>query len=461
MGNLKVLILSAGFFMGGLFVTSSAFAAEKTCVAIFQLPPEPITGTEYINGMELNRQGALYLEKREVQSQTNDLLADTGHTTTRAVQEMRLLRQRFDFELRVKADSLAAANVYRELYENRHLALSELIKYTDAPARLKDETIRRNARFLLPALTRGKMNKDMEKEVADIIDDPVMDVERILDIYDRVLGRVVDEYNYVEWFLQNLEKKPRFSQDPNAAPNVALIEALKENIAYVRRTMSASSLALRFPELEILSDAVIAERAAGIIKSRPLILVSWLELVRDAQGAYKTDLYVKSLLQVQTLQDLVYKFVPAQFKVPISKFIGMNYNVYVLRVYLEDIMSVLDAPTIDSRVKVMMEVGPARDNLAQFLETFARLAPEMESWIEIRNYMAEKAKNEPLYDFYYQEMLKAQAKVPALKFISKLTEPSKFDGYVGWVLPMGGAATTTAVVTFPQWWPWVAQILNL
>jgi hypothetical protein len=408
---------------------------------------------------DLERQGELYLEKRTAQSEADALVASTGHTQARTIQQMRVLRLRFDFELRVKADPLAAANLYREIYENRHLVLSELIKYIDAPPESKDEVIRRNARYLLPALTAGKRYSSMREDVQEVISESPMDVERILDIYDRILGHVVDEYKYIEWFLRDLERNPRLSQDPTAAPNPEVLQKLISNINYVRKTISADNLARRFPGLDILSDSQIAGRADDIIKSRPTILVSWLELVRDEQQVYKKDLYVKSFFQVQALQDLIYKFVPVQFKVPISRFIGMSYNVYVLRLYLEDIMSVLDAPTVESQVKVLMEVGPARDNLEQFLETFARLAPEMESWSRLRTYIAAKAKDEPVYDSFYQEMLKAEKKIPSLKFISKLSEPSQFDSYVGWILPMGIVTAGTAVSTFPTWWPYVEKLL--
>lgn len=445
---MKLMILAA------LTFSSLNSFAQQNCLELFSneavLAEEVLQRHDLlvVDGAQLNRQGSLYIEKMTLDSEIDELIASTGSDQTQAAQDIRLRKQRFEFSLRIKGDKETALAIYRPLYERYKLAVSELIKYFSVEeGQQRAMIIRQNGRYLVKALTAGNRFADLQPQVDGILAEPVLDVEKVLDIYDHVIARTVNEYKEAEALIREMGNDPKLNERDMAG------------LIYVIDNLTSDSFAERFPSLQVVTDKQISEFASLVMKARPQILVYWLEMVKQDQLRYKQKIIVSSLVLLKSLKDLVFKVVPPQFRVAISNFLGISYNVYVINVHIEGIKDVVRAPDLESRVKVLMEVGPQRKNLDQFLETFARLSPQMDIWIELKTYIGAR-KNETTYGVFYEKMLAAEAKIKDLNYISMLTVPSKFDNYAIWVVPAIGAGLTTVAATYPTWWPWITSLFG-
>lgn len=378
----------------------------------------------------------LYEEKRKFDASIDGQLHWFGASLSKAVRDMRKRRQEFQMAL-LQGDALIAANMYRSLYESYGVSLSLLVNYARGNKATRDTELREHtSRYLLNGLTADKQYADIRTIVDSIYKNGrTPENAEILDVLDRVLSRSSDEFRYIEYHLKSLETS-------NETP-----ESVLENVKYIRSRLSVDSLAAKF-RFKLLKDAEIrsGSAASAIADSRPQILVYWLKRVSQLQKQHSRRLRLRSVFHVEALQKLITRL-PISVRGAVLALARIDYNTYVIDRHIESIEAVYLAQK-DVRLQVFLgKVGQGdKYKSAQYLETMARLASDMDTWNDLKVQVTAGAKTHANYKELLAQMEAAEKLIPKLGFISKLNSPSMHDHLVGWVMP-GMAGVGTLVYT--------------
>lgn len=391
-------------------------------------------------------QGKAYVEARRSSTETDKYLEDAGLSVTTAVARMRQRGELLVFELRTKSDPSAAVQLYRSIFEPCSVALSEMIKYMSAPARSRNDVLMKNAPFMIEALTQGELFKDVRPEVQRMKEAGELKPEEVLAIYDIVVGRTVNEFKYIRGLIARLEKED------------GITDIFSQNIKYFKDKLSLDATSSKYSALDMISERQLLDNMYAAIDNRPGVLVAYLQLVSKIQRSENTRMIVRSILHTEQIRSLIYKYVPAVIREPVSRFFKMSYNQYVLQVHLKNINPILTAKTEQTRMDLFM-VAMGEPRAEQMIETLVRLSKDIPVVMEIKKYFESKKDDDIAYKAIHEMILDAEKKVPKLGFISSLKNPSKFDNYAVWVLPAVGAGLTWAVIAFPDWWPHVQNIM--
>lgn len=408
-------------------------AEAKKVREIFEMTETEMDGLIHIARKEfgdntLSRQDVLhrlYAEKRSFDASIDGELRWFGASLSKAVRDMRKRRQEFEMAL-LQGDGLIAANMYRSLYESYGVSLSLLVNYARGNKATRDAELKENiSKHLLTGLTADKQYADIRKVVDEMYKNGrEPHLAEVLNVLDRVLSRSTDEFRYVEWNMKRLENSPD------------TISSVLDNLKYIRGRLSIDSLGTKF-RFKLLKDTEVRDGQAlsSITDARPQILVYWLKRVAQLQKQHSRRLRLRSLLHVEALQKYITRL-PLSIRGAVLALARIDYNTYVIDRHIESIEAVYLASK-DARLQVFLgKVGQGdKFKTAQYLETMARLASDMDTWNSLKEQVKDLAKDHVNYKELLAQMEKAETNIPKLGFISKLNSPSMHDHLVGWVVP--------------------------
>lgn len=329
----------------------------------------------------------------------------TGQYERSSLFKLRERRRKFEFYFKTSRELSEAVNIYRDVFKDTEFSFLKLKNYYKTPVAERDAV----------------MSKE---ELAAV---------------EKTFGENYGDYKFIRQYLEGILKTEPI--DATSAEGI-----LYSNAKYVFGRLGVPVISERFHGLrEELERPTIAEIELVFRRTPgPLIAKLKRDLREERVLAFRT--FVSSLLQIQTLQKMVYKILPKKLKEPVTAFLGLNYNSYVLKRYLSDISLIVEAKTPENQLIVFREIA-AKHSSQEFYVTFARLVSYSEIWINLRKEV-ESRKDEPIYARLLEDMQKAEADLKNYSFLPQFHTPSLIDHFTKWVAPAGIGAATYAYADF-------------
>lgn len=329
----------------------------------------------------------------------------TGQYERSSLFALRERRRKFEFYFKTSGELYEAVNIYRDVFKNTEYSFLQLKRYYKTPAAERDAY-----------LSKAELEK-----------------------VEKTFGENYGDYKFVRQYLEAILKT-----EPTDAASAEGV--LYSNAKYVLNRLGVPVIAERFHGLEEALVRPSLEEIELVFRKTPGPLIAKLkrDLREERVLAFRT--FVSSLLQIKTLQQMIYKVLPKKLKEPVTAFLGLNYNSYVLKRYLSDISLIVEAKTPESQLTVFREIA-AKHSSQEFYVTFARLVSYTEVWINLRK-AVESHKGEPIYERLLEDMQKAEADLKNYSFLPQFHKPSLIEHFTKWIAPMGIAVTTYAYTDF-------------
>lgn len=404
-----VLILS-------IFLTGNAFGKEA-CVEIFIQNTPAVSETsvrEEVSkspekektALEKITQEQLEAAAKELAEQMSSLESKiewwsnlTGQYERTSLFALRDRRKKFIFYFEKSNELYEAVNIYRETFKNLELSFLQMKKYYSTPVAERG------------ALYSAKQIKEIET----------------------VFGENYGDYKHVRQYLEAMMvKEPSDATSPEGLAYA--------NAKYVLGRLGVPVMAERFEGLAATRERPSLTEIENLFRSTPGPLFAKLKRDLREERSLAIRTFVYGTLQLQAIQQLIFKVLPAKLKEPITNFLGINYNSYVLKRYLSDIELVVSAKTPENQLAVFREIA-AKHSSNDFYLTFARLVSYTDIWINLRKLVVER-KDAAVYKRLLEDMDKAEAQLKDYSFLPQFHKPSLIDHFTKWIAPIGITSAT-------------------
>lgn len=400
----------------------SVFAAPQ-CRNLFKEQKEKATLKTKSDKPEMNSEISEIIDQLALAVNEIRILRDkidfwrnmTGDAGRKALHDLRLNKKYFIFLFKNAQDTTIAIEQYRNVFIDVELGWYRLNQVafeiaSTGSTKISDHEI-------------AELKKNFAKSYADYT--------FIRSVLERVASGKMSAKERIE--LANIE---------NESDQIAVKAALKhssDNAKFVLKSLGTASFIndnsreyIRRPSLQQIDSFFQNNTDLVILK-----LKSDLKLQRK----YALRMIPITLTQIETIQSLVLRAVPERFRAVVGGFIGLNYNSYVLKRYLQEIETVMNTPNAKpfQRLEVL-RILSANKNTDEFLTTFARLTVYTRHWLELKK-DAELRKAEGLiYNKFYEQMITAEQKaIKAHSWLTPFYKPSFIDHVRVWIGPAAGA----------------------
>lgn len=260
------------------------------------------------------------------------------------------------------------------------------------------------------------------------------------------------EYFYIRTTLEelaNLNNKNNlsnhntveFTTDTSTETNISLS---KENAHYLLNKLGIPTMIAKKDRVYFKRPSI--DELSEFFKEHPELLILKIQNDLKVQKIRALKLMPMTLLQVENIQAYILKVVPRQFRPIIGSFFAMNYNYYVLKTYLPNIMIVLDTPNEAPYQRLTaLQTKSAEKNTLEFLTTFARITLYTKSWVELKGDAEKLSKDSPIYLKFYHQMVEAEnAAVKSTSWLNPFYKPALVDYIRVWA----GSLTFWVLVYF-------------
>lgn len=244
------------------------------------------------------------------------------------------------------------------------------------------------------------------------------------------------DYFYIRTTLEELaylDSKDFTSLSNNAVdtnPDSTAINSMtlsKEKAKYLLNKLGIPTLIAKKDSAHIKRPSI--EELSDFFKEHPELLLLKIQNDLKVQKIRTIKLMPLTLLQVENIQAYILKFVPRHLKPIVGSFFALNYNHYVLKTYLPNIMKVLDSPN-DSPLQRLttLHTLATEKNTLEFLTTFARISLYTKTWVELKGEAEKLSKDSPLYLKFYNQMQEAEAAaVKSASWLHPFYKPALVD----------------------------------
>lgn len=318
--------------------------------------------------------------------------------------DLRERRQLFDFYLRETGEVYRAVSIYAQIFKNVELSYFKLQEY----------------------YASANPSVAAHPEVVRLF---------------KIFGENYSDYMYVRTYLEK-QANMRVTRDDKDG------QALKKNAQDVLRRLGLPYLTDRFPELRVLLSRPDQQQRPTINEiqemwrthTEPLLYKLKRDLAEERKLALRS--FVSSALQLQRVRDIINRGIPLSLREPITNFLGLNYNSYVLKKYLPDLELIVSARG-QGRLNTFIEIFAKYDQTAnglEFLTTYVRITSKNESWMELRTKIKELLAATPsnvLFKKLDAQMAKAEETAEKMSFVSEMHKPSMIDQFTFWIAPLG------------------------
>lgn len=264
---------------------------------------------------------------------------------------------------------------------------------------------------------------------------PSFSADQILQ-YKKDYANSFGEYFYIRTTLEELahldNKSPTFLSNNavETTPDSTVITHItlsKENAKYVLSKLGIPTLITQKDSVYIQRPSI--EELSEFFKEHPELLLLKIQNDLKVQKIRTIKLMPLTLLQVENIQAYIVKFVPRHLRPIVGSFFAMNYNHYVLKTYLPNIMKVLDTPNdIPLQRLTALQTLAAEKNTIEFLTTFARISLYTKTWVELKGEAEKLSKDSPLYLKFYNQMQEAEvAAVKSASWLHPFYKPALVD----------------------------------
>lgn len=403
-------------FFAVLVFGASAYA-QSACFDIFGMPEAKVVAPPKPQKKEPKPKDALTQEElksaaRELVEQMSSLESKiewwsnlSGQYERSSLFELRNRRRKFEFYFKTSGELYEAVNIYRETFKSVEYSFLQLKRYYKTPLAERDAVY--------------------SKEELTAI--------------EKTFGENYGDYKFVRQYLEEiLRTEPTDAASPEGV--------LYSNAKYVLGRLGIPVIGERFHGLQETLTRPSLEEIELVFRKTPGPLIAKLKRDLKEERVLALRTFVSSLLQIKTLQQMIYKVLPKKLKEPVTAFLGLNYNSYVLKRYLADIVLIVEAKTPENQLTVFREIA-AKHSSQEFYVTFARLVSYSEVWINIRK-MVESHKGEAIYERLLEDMKKAEEDLKNYSFLPHFHQPSLIDHFTKWIAPAGIAVTTYAYTDF-------------
>lgn len=218
----------------------------------------------------------------------------------------------------------------------------------------------------------------------------------------------------------------------------------KENANYLLNKLGIPTLIAQKDSIYFKRPSI--DQLSEFFKEHPELLILKIQNDLRVQKIRTLKLMPLTLLQVENIQAYILKVVPRQFRPIVGSFFAMNYNYYVLKTYLPNIIKVLDTPNdVPLQRLVSLQTLSAEKNTLEFLTTFARISLYTKTWVELKGEAEKLSKDSPLYLKFYNQMVEAE--IAAMKSASWLN-PFYKPALVDYIRVWAGSLTFWVLVYF-------------
>lgn len=401
--------------------------------------------------------------KRKYEAELQSQSLFHGQRVSSAVRSMRRRRGRFDEHL-VSNDPIAAAEVYRPLWEAYHISMSELLRYGRTKnTEARDQALIDTAQRTLEGLVASPYLSSVRQEYRRIYGEGLIfrvrralggspsrsapSVSEILAVYDTIFAISRSEFAYVNYHMNRLssiadsviQRATSPTEDAAAQTEVSDANKMKGYIETIRNRLSSDLLASRF-HVDIISQQDMNSRSSReeLFSLRPQSLVMWLKHVVDLERRRSRRLIVRASIQelfirlTNGLPDVRVSVVgyDIDLRRDIRRLIMLDYNAYVMERHIESLESVIMADVEDQPAAFLVAVARGtQETTVQFLETFARLSPDKAVWDGLKDHFAKD--DSTVAKELMRQMLEAEEKIASLGFLSRTYMATRLDMYIG------------------------------
>ncbi len=377
----------------------------------------------------------LFHQREMLEEKIRQHLVHFGFDVSQSVREMRDRRILFQ-AIMLEGDGYKGAEFYEKTFLTYNVAISQIIKYSMDRSGGRDQELQTQVtRPVLLGLAQGSEFSDIRAKINESFSgDRTPETGELINFLDLIVSRVANEVRFVEWYLNKLESE---SEDTEVG----------EAVAYMRRRLSPADLRTRY-DLPILDETLLRsiDLSQNLDAARPQIVFYWLRRVLRVQQMHSARLYVRSLVHWEKVKSWI-GTAPTVFRAPLMFLLKLDYNTYVVQQYIDS----LEAVTLNSHnIQVLLNEMGALDTISkkrgdQFLETLARLAPNMRNWNELLRSVRQAANEDGSnsnFAILERRMVEAEAKAEELGFLSTSAKTTAHSHIVGWVIPLGAAGAT-------------------
>ncbi len=361
--------------------------AQKACIDYFKVEEKKIEISDIINDA-----AKVLDEVRVLRDKINFWRNFTGDSGRKSLNDIRMHKKYFIFLFKNAQDATLAVEQYRDVFLNVELGYFRLTQ--------------------------------LEKDLASTSKKGPTKSE-LIEIKKKFAESYAD-YMYIRAALEKL-----------AEPG----QSAAESAQYVLQSLGTPSF-VSAKTAKVISRPSI-EAIHNFFRENPELLILKLKGDLSLQRKYAIRLIPSTLTQIETIQALVLKVVPERYRSIVGGFIGLNYNSYVLKIYMPDIETVIETPNSvrNQRLEVLRVIS-ANKNTDEFLTTFARLTLYTKEWVDLKK-SAEALKDEALYNKFFQQILTAEQKaIKADSWLTPFYQPSFIDHVRVWLGPIVGIAGT-------------------
>lgn len=425
---IAILILGMGL--------SSTASAAMTCSDYFLILEKDLTKTSAVGMTEtmtdqisdIIDQSSLVLDEvRALRKKINFWRNMTGDSGRKALHDLRMHKKHFVFLFKNAQDATVAIEQYRDAFLDVELGWFRMNQ------------------------VQFKKRKSLESEnpeLAGKVDE--IQAEKILEVKKRFAKNYAD-YTYIRAILERIasgklnakeaEELANVEGEADAAKVQAALNTAAQNARYVLDSLGTASF-ISDQTAQVIKRPTLAQ-IHSYFRLNPELLILKLKSDLNLQRIYALRMIPITLTQVETVQSLILKVVPERYRAIVGGFIGLNYNSFVLKRYLQDIETVIETPdnTPFQRLEVLRVIS-SNKNTDEFLTTFARLTLYTKQWVDLKK-QAEKKQDEPIYEKFYQQMLTAEQKaVKADSWLTPFYKPSFIDHVRVWLGPAAAVAAS-------------------
>lgn len=249
-------------------------------------------------------------------------------------------------------------------------------------------------------------------------------------------ARSFEDYVYIRSTLEKLIKL-----DIQEIATVESSDNLSINPSHLAKENASFLLNhLGIPNLISKGDALYLQRPPleeiiDFFKDHHDLLIIKIKHELEAQRKRTVNLLAFTLFQVELIQTQIIRFLPRPLRPIAGAALALNYNEYVLKTYLPNIIKVLDTPNQlrYQRYTVLRTLAAEKDTL-EFLITFARLSFFTKQWVELKTDAENSIKEtgSPLFKKFYDQMILAETIATKSTWLSPFYKPAIIDHVRKW-----------------------------